>query len=486
MAATHPAAGVALPPLTDGPHRKRLGTVALVATLGGLLFGYDTGVINGAIEPMTKDLGLAVSGIGLVTSSLLVAAAVGALTVGYISDAIGRKKTILALAVIFFVGALACSLAPDLGFLLLGRVLLGLGVGGASTVVPVFLAEIAPYEIRGSLSGRNEMMIVVGQLAAFVVNAILGTTLGHHDHVWRYMLAVCAVPAVFLFIGMLRMPESPRWLLSKGRRDEALAVLETVRSKERALAEVEDIEQTLHLEKKATSPSVSSMLTDRWVVRILLVGIALAVFQQFTGINSIMFYGTIVLQDAGFSANAALIANTANGVIAVLGAFIALWMMEKVNRRTTVITGYSLVTLLHVLIGTGSLLIPEGAPARPWILLVLIVAFVGSMQTFLNVATWVLLSEIFPQQIRAFGMGVSVLCLWLANALIAFVFPIALEAVGLNTTFFTFAVINAVAVVVMFKFLPETRGKTLEEVEMGLSTGDIYMVDSSQKASDSR
>lgn len=465
-----------LPPLTDGPHKRRLGQVAVVATLGGLLFGYDTGVINGALEPMSVELGLTNHSIGLVTSTLLAGSAIGALTIGYLSDAIGRKKTILILAAIFFAGAVLCSVAPGLGILLVGRVFLGLGVGGASTVVPVYLAELAPYEIRGSLSGRNEMMIVVGQLAAFVVNAILGTTLGHLDHVWRIMLAVCAIPAIFLFIGMLRTPESPRWLLSKGRKEDALAILKTIRSEDRAVAEIRDVEHTLEKEGRMVTPSISSMLKDKWIVRILFVGIALAVFQQFTGINSIMYYGTIVLEDAGFSRQAALIANIAPGVIAVIGAFIALWMMERINRRTTVITGYSLVTILHLAIGLGSLLIPEGSAIRPWVLLILIVGFVGSMQTFLNVATWVLLSEIFPQQIRAFGMGFAVFCLWAANAFVAYFFPIALGAVGLNTTFFGFAAINAVAVLVMWKFLPETRGKSLEEVEVGVTTGAIYIV----------
>lgn len=469
-----------LPPLTDGPHKKHLGRVALVATFGGLLFGYDTGVINGAITPMTKELGLEASGIGLVTSTLLLAAAIGALVSGKISDAIGRRKIILALAVLFFIGAVACSLAPNLGLLLIGRVLLGLAVGGASTVVPVFLAELAPFEVRGSFSGRNEMMIVVGQLAAFVINAILGTTLGHHDHVWRYMLAICALPAIFLFVGMLRMPESPRWLLDRGQHNQALAVLKTVRSEDRAVAELDSIERALHDEKHQETPSVGEILKTGWMRNIVLTGVAIAVFQQLTGINSIMFYGTIVLEDAGFSTNAALIANTANGVIAVIGAFIALWMMERINRRTTMITGYALVTLLHLLIGLGALLIPDNLAARPWILLILIVAFVGSMQTFLNVATWVLLSEIFPQKIRAFGMGFSVLCLWLTNALVAYVFPIALNTVGLNTTFFAFAIINAVAVFVMFKMIPETRGKSLEEVEAEVATGAIHTVHGSR------
>ena len=214
-----------LPPLTDGPHRKRLGMVALVATFGGLLFGYDTGVINGALRPMTAELGLTALTEGVVTSSLLFGAAAGAVGSGRLSDTWGRRKTIILLAVLFLAGALTCVFAPNFEVMVVGRVILGLAVGGASSVVPVYLAELAPYEIRGSLAGRNELMIVIGQLAAFVVNAIIGNVWGEHPGVWRIMLAVAALPAIALFVGMLRMPESPRWLISKHRTQDALDVL---------------------------------------------------------------------------------------------------------------------------------------------------------------------------------------------------------------------------------------------------------------------
>ena len=465
-----------LPPLTSGPHSKRLGMVALVATFGGLLFGYDTGVINGALLPMSEELGLDEKSEGTVTSTLLIGAAFGAVSIGRLSDGWGRRKTILLLAVLFLVGTLACVFAPGLAVLLVGRFLLGLAVGGASTVVPVFLAELAPYEIRGSLSGRNELMIVIGQLAAFIVNAILGNTLGHLDGVWRIMLAVCAIPAIFLFFGMLRVPESPRWLISKGRYDEALEVLKTVRSEERAEAEMDEVERVSRLEATEHKTGISSVLTNKWLVRILLVGIALAVFQQLTGINSVMYYGQIILRDAGFGADAALIANIAPGVIAVVGGFIALWMMEKINRRTTVITGYSLVTIFHVLIGLSAMYFPEGSTARPFVILVLIVCFVGSMQTFLNVATWVLLSEIFPLRMRAVGVGVSVFCMWTTNALLSWAFPSLIAGIGINGSFFSFAAVNAVAALVMWKFLPETRGRSLEAVEKDVTTGAIFTV----------
>ena len=473
---TTSTSGSTMPPLTKGPHTRRLGLVALVATLGGLLFGYDTGVINGALLPMSEELGLTAFTEGVVTSSLLFGAAVGAMLGGRLSDGWGRRKTILLLAVMFFVGAVLCVVAPGISVLVAGRILLGLAVGGASTVVPVFLAELAPYEIRGSLSGRNEMMVVTGQLAAFIINAIIGNTLGHLDGVWRIMLAVSALPAIFLFFGMLRMPESPRWLLSKGRDEEALKVLRTVRSPERAQAEMDSIRGAVSEEGHAEHTGWKAVLTNRWLLRILLVGIALGVFQQLTGINSMMYYGQVILTESGFESQAALIANIAPGVIGVVGAFIALWMMERVNRRTVVITGYILTTICHVLIGTAALVLPEDSAARPFVILVLIVAFVGSMQTFLNIATWVLLSEIFPLHMRAVGMGISVFCMWVANGLLSLTFPTLVEAIGLTGSFFGFAVVNAVAIVVMAWGLPETRGRTLEEVEEGVTTGAIYTV----------
>src|ERR687897_3336442 len=232
-----------LPPLTPGPHRKRIGLISIVACLGGLLFGYDTGVSNGAEGPMQAELGLSDLQLGVAISSLVFAAAVGAFLGGKISDAIGRRTTIIVLAVMFFVGVLVVVFSPGFGLLVAGRIILGLAVGGASTVVPVYLAELAPYEIRGSITGRNELAIVSGQLAAFVVNAIIGLTFGHIEGVWRIMFAVCALPAIALFFGMLRMPESPRWLVEKGRDDEALAVLKTVRSEDWAIAAWEQVER---------------------------------------------------------------------------------------------------------------------------------------------------------------------------------------------------------------------------------------------------
>lgn len=463
----------ALPPLVPGPYRARIGLISIVACLGGLLFGYDTGVANGAEGPMQAELGLSDLQVGIVISSLVFAAAIGAFIGGQISDAIGRRTTIIVLAVMFFVGVLVAVLSPGFGILVVGRIILGLAVGGASTVVPVFLAELAPYEIRGSITGRNELAIVVGQFVAFVVNYILFATLGHIPGVWRIMFGVCALPAIALFFGMLRMPESPRWLVEKGRVDEALAVLKTVRSEERALAELRQVEAVREEEKSETHLSFGAIFANKWLRRIVFVGIGVAVTQQLTGINSIMYYGSRVLEESGFSETAATLANTLFGLAAVVGGVIALYNMDRLDRRKTFFTGLFLTTVCHCLVGVSSLIIPEGAPIRPFVILALITAFVLSMQSFLNVAVWVWLAEIFPLQIRGLAIGVAVFFGWFVNGVLALYVPSLLSALGMGT-FFLFAAVGVVMLGFLWHEVPETRGRSLESLEDELLDGTIY------------
>ncbi|SJM67436.1 sugar porter family MFS transporter [Gulosibacter sp. 10] len=475
MSATpQPTEGVGLPALTKGPHTRRLTVVAFVATIGGLLFGYDTGVINGALRPMTVELGLTPLTEGVVTSSLLFGAAVGAVFGGRLSDAWGRKPSIVALALGFLLGTALCVFAPNFAVMVVGRVILGIAVGGASTVVPVYLAELAPFEIRGSLSGRNEVMIALGAFLAFVVNAIIGNVWGHLDGVWRIMLAVCAIPAIALFFGMLRMPESPRWLVSKGREEEALVIMKTVRSGERAEAEIAEVATRAREASTQKRLRLGEVLRNKWLLRILLVGTGVAVFQQLTGINTIVYYGQTVLVEAGFDESAALIANVVPGAIGVIGSVIAIYNMERINRRTTFILGYTLTTVCHVLIGMASVMFPVGDPLRPYVILVLVVAFVGSMQTFLNVATWVILSEIFPLHMRGLGIGISVFFMWIANALLGLFFPSVVDMVGITGSFLMLGALNLLALIFVVKCLPETRGRTLEAIEEDVTTGAIY------------
>src|SRR5919112_3080261 len=317
-----------LPPLTRGPHSKRLGLIAVIATFGGLLFGYDTGVINGALEPMKDDLGLTAATEGFVVSILIFGAAIGALVGGRLSDTYGRRHNILVLAGIFALGTIGCVLSPSWEVLAFFRFVLGLAVGGASAAVPVYLAEVSPVETRGSMVTRNEVMIVSGQFAAFVINALIFNIWGEHDGVWRYMLLVAVLPAFALFFGMLKMPESPRWLTSQDRNDDALGVLKQIRSDERAEAEMAEVHRLAEEEKEAQTGGWADLAVP-WIRRLVIVGIGLGVFQQFTGINSIMYYGSQLLEDAGFSAKAAIIANTANGLFSVLGITVGILLMNK-------------------------------------------------------------------------------------------------------------------------------------------------------------
>ncbi len=452
-----------LPPDTRGPHSRRLGMVAVVATFGGLLFGYDTGVINGALDPLKADLGLTSATEGFVVSILIFGAAFGALFGGMLSDRRGRRSNILMLAFVFMIGTIGCVLSPSWPVLALFRFILGLAVGGASATVPVYLAEMAPFERRGGIVTRNELMIVSGQFAAFIINAIIINIWGHVEGIWRVMLLVAVLPAIALFIGMLRMPESPRWLVAHGRDDEALAVLKQVRSDERAEAEMAEVHALAAEEEAAKTGGVSDLGT-RWVRRVILIGAGLGVFQQFTGINSIMYYGTQLLGTAGFSDSASVIANTLNGLFSVLGLLTGLYLINKINRRTMLLVGFTLTTTFHLLVGLSALLLPDGT-LKAYLILVFVVLFVFSMQGTIGPLVWLMLSEMFPLKIRSFAIGICVLVLWLANALVALGFPPTVAALGIAPTFFIFVGLGVLALIFIARYVPETRGRSLEQLE---------------------
>ncbi|WP_410492967.1 sugar porter family MFS transporter [Domibacillus sp. DTU_2020_1001157_1_SI_ALB_TIR_016] len=447
-------------------HKKTLKKITIISTFGGLLFGYDTGVINGALPYMGREDQLNLSPVteGLVTSSLLFGAAFGAVFGGSLSDRFGRRRMILNLAILFLLGTLGCTFAPSAEAMIGFRFVLGLAVGAASVMVPAFLAEMSPAKHRGRIVTQNELMIVTGQLLAFVFNAILGTTMGEETaHVWRYMLVIASLPAVFLWFGMMVVPESPRWLASKGKLGETLRVLEEIRAQDQAQSEFKEIQDSLD-QKTGIKQATLRDLSVPWVRRIVLIGIGIGIVQQVTGVNSIMYYGTQILQQSGFSTNAALVGNVANGIISVLATFVGIWLLGKVGRRPMLITGLIVTTTALMLIGIFSFLL-EGSPALPFTVLAMTVTFLAFQQGAISPVTWLMLAEIFPLKVRGIGLGVSVFCLWVANFLVGFLFPILLSAVGLSITFFIFAVLGIGAITFVHKFLPETKGKSLEQLE---------------------
>ncbi|STY34773.1 sugar porter family MFS transporter [Listeria fleischmannii] len=458
----------------DTRSKRNLTIFALISTFGGLLFGYNTGVMNGALEFMRLPSELDLSPVteGLVTSSVTFGAAFGALIGGKLSDSFGRKRVIFYLAIVFFLGSIGCAIAPNVPLMIMARLLLGLAVGGASVIVPTFLAEISTAETRGRIVTQNELMIVAGQFIAFLINAVLGTTFADNSHIWRYMLAVAVIPALILFFGIIRVPESPRWLYLNKTKEKALDSLMKIRTKEAAAEELNVIDISLKREKQAPKATFSDLKTP-WIRRIILIGIGLGVTQQLIGINIMMYYGTTILQESGFASSAALIANVANGFVSVLAVIIGISIMHKVDRRKLILTGITCTTLCMFLITVAQFAFPTAA-FLPYLVIILTVLFIGFFQGCIGPITWLLLSEIFPQKVRGLGMGISTFFLWIANCLVALVFPILLAAVGLAFTFLIFTIFNILSYIFTYKYAPETRGKTLEEIELDFKFDDKF------------
>ncbi|MHB1533454.1 MAG: sugar porter family MFS transporter [Acidimicrobiales bacterium] len=427
-----------------------------VTALGGLLFGYDTGVVSGALLFLQHSFGhLSSFQKELVTSLLLVGAAVGALGAGRLADRIGRRPTVLATAAVFIVGVLGAASSPAFAFLVAMRFVIGLAVGSASMVVPMYIGEVAPPRYRGALVSFNQLAITSGILVSYLIDYWLSSA-----QAWRLMFGLAAVPAALLFVGMLFQGESPQWLVAHGREEDARRLLEHLRPPDELDTEMEAMRANA-----SRRVDRHDLLTPR-MRGLLSLGVLMAVFQQITGINTVIYYAPTLLHSAGLGSSAALLANVGNGVVNVGMTLVAIWLLDRVGRRTLLLTGTAgmaigLTTVaLTFLVGGDHL-----AGAAALIAIVALLVYTGSFAVGLGPVFWLLISEIYPAKVRAPAMSVATIANWSANFVVTVSFLTLLHAITNAGTFFLFAALSFVALVYFARRVPETKGLRLAEIE---------------------
>ncbi|HEV2094307.1 MAG TPA: sugar porter family MFS transporter [Rubrobacter sp.] len=436
-------------------------TVACVAALGGLLFGYDIGIISGALLFMENDFPLTPFLTGVVVSSILLGAVIGAGASGVLGDRLGRRKMVLIAAVIFAVGSVGMGLSPTVGILIFFRIVTGLAVGAASALVPTYISEIAPTDLRGSLSSVFQLAITLGIMLAYIVNFALSGA-----EAWRWMLGLAAVPAVVLFVGMYLVPETPRWLIKNEFMDQARAVLRRSRGRQDVDDEIEEIQK---VEREESQTGVRELLSP-WVRPMLIVGVGLAMLQQFSGINTIIYYAPRVINNTGLGASASILATVGIGAVNVLFTLVAIWLIDKLGRKKLLLAGLTGMTLGTFILGLGFLL-PSLSGIVSWITLGAMLLYIASFAASFGPIVWVMLPEIFPLQVRGSGVGASSLSNWVANFIVALLFPILIAALGQTPVFWGLGVICILSMAFVYFVVPETMGRSLEQIEGDLRQG---------------
>ena len=432
--------------------------------LGGLLFGYDTGVISGAILFITEDFDLSPFMQGAVVASLLLGAMAGAALAGPLSDTLGRRRLIMIAAVTFTVGAIAAAAAPSAWALVGARVILGLAVGCAALVVPLYLSEIAPTRLRGAIGSLNQLMIVVGILVAFIVNAILASS---GD--WRLMLGLAAIPSLILLVGMAFMPETPRYLVTQGEEDEAKEVLEELKSDDAPAEDDPDqkVDEIREVDDREEGGGFE-LLKEKWVRPALVVAIGLAVFQQLVGINTIIYYAPTTLTSVGYGAEGAIYANLAIGTLNVAMTVLAIRLVDRVGRKPMLLAGLVGMIASLVILGVGTeVLAKPDSPGDPAAILTLLclAGFIASFAATWGPVVWVVLPEVLPLSVRGTAMGLAIFLHWGANFVVSQSFPIMLDSLGAGPVFLGYAAIGVIAFFFVKTQVPETKGRSLEEIE---------------------
>lgn len=462
-------------------NRSFLALVCFVASLGGVLFGFDTAVISGTFSFVEQYFSLDKIEVGWFASSALVGAIGGAAIAGILSDRFGRRPVLKVAALLFFISALGSTVPPNFAFLICARLIGGVGVGMASVLAPLYISEIAPPKIRGRLVALYQLSIVIGILLAYFSNWLLlgfsetnpaafdGAGIFHKvlvSEVWRGMFSTEMLPSGLFIMLLFLIPESPRWLIKNGQHEKGYSILEKVSGELIAKTELAEIKEAVNLVKGTIRELIKPGLRLA-----LIVGIGLSVFGQFTGVNIIVYYGPTILGDAGFKLDSALQFQVAIGLINLIFTIIALWKIDSWGRRPLLIWGMAAVFVSLLIIAVQ---FASGQTAGIWIVVMLCV-YMASLAISINAVIWVLIGEIFPTRIRGRAMSIATFANWGINFLTAFLFPWYVARIGMSAGFFTFAALCLIATIFFHKYVPETKGKSLEEIENHWDTKKIEL-----------
>jgi SP family sugar:H+ symporter-like MFS transporter len=450
--------------------------ISTVATIGGFLFGFDSGVINGTVDGLTKAFKSESIGQGFNVASMLLGCAVGAFAAGTLADWIGRKGLLIIAAVFFVFSAWGSGIAQSSGEFIFYRIIGGLAVGAASVMAPAYIAEIAPPRMRGRLATIQQIAIIFGLFCAFISNYLLANAAGGSTEIfwldyqtWRWMFWIELVPAVIFFLSLLAIPESPRFLVIRGKRQKALDTLTRLYGTNQAKHTLSEIEQSIASENH--QPKLSDLVSCGKVRTIVWVGIGLAMFQQLVGINVVFYYGAVLWQAVGFSESDSLMINVIVGAVSIVACVITISLIDKLGRRPFLIIGsigmsITLLTLVWVFANAdvaenGNLMLGENGTLA----LVAANAYVFFFNLSWGPVMWVLLGEMFPNQIRGSGLAVAGFAQWIANFAITMTFPIMLTTIGLASAYGFYALCALLSVIFVIKMVNETKGKTLESMQ---------------------
>jgi sugar porter (SP) family MFS transporter len=437
--------------------QKYVYIAAVFAAIGGLLFGYDTGVISGALIFIKQSFGLSVFEQELAVSSVLVGAAVFAITGGSLSDRFGRRKMLLITSVVFIAGALVCAAAPSIGILIAGRVVVGMGIGLASSVVPLYISEISPAYARGWQVSLFQLAITIGILMAYLADYAFTPSAA-----WRWMLGLAVVPGALLGIGMLFLPETPRYLARHNNYDLARKVLAKIRGTQDVDTEFTEIK------KASQETNLHGHFADLLLPAVrpaLLIGIGLAVFQQVTGINTIIYYAPYIIRTAGISSiQGSILATAGIGIVNVVMTLVSMWLIDRVGRRPLLLTGIAGMIVSLGALGLIFHLSAKGGGLAALAVVTLMV-YVASFAISLGPIFWLLISEIYPLKIRGLAAGVAAGANWIANFAVSLTFLSLLTLLGPSLTFWMYGVLAIGSWLFSYYLIPETKGRSLEEIE---------------------